>query len=65
VTTARWVRCGDKKMLEELKRKLRGNLAEDHAGELVFLAATNVSLHLTQERWPDVQFKATREHQVA
>jgi peptide chain release factor 3 len=65
VTTARWVRSADRKMLEELKRKLRGNLAEDHAGELVFLAPSNVSLNLTQERWPDVQFKATREHHVA
>jgi peptide chain release factor 3 len=65
VATARWVQCADRKMLDDLKKKLRGNLAEDHAGELVFLAPTNVSLNLTQERWPDVQFQATREHHLA
>jgi peptide chain release factor 3 len=52
-------------MLEDLKKKLRANLAEDHAGELVFLAPTLVSLRLTEERWPDVEFRATREHSTA
>ena len=36
--------------------------ALDHAGELVFLARSPVSLRLTQERWSDVKFKETREH---
>ncbi len=61
VATARWVHCDDDKR-DELVRKLRSNLAEDYAGELVFLAPTTVSLTLTQERWPDVEFSATREH---
>jgi peptide chain release factor 3 len=38
------------------------NLAVDAAGELVYLAPTRVNLQLTQERWPDLQFDATREH---
>ena len=29
--------------------------------ELVYLAPTMVNLQLTQERWPDVRFHATRE----
>jgi peptide chain release factor 3 len=62
VVTARWVRSDDPKKLEDLKKKLRANLAEDHTGELVFLAPTLVSLSLTEERWPGVGFHATREH---
>jgi len=64
VAAARWVRCADEAKLEELKRRLRANLAEDHAGKLVFLAPTTVSLTLTEERWPGVEFRATREHAV-
>ena len=38
------------------------NLSIDAAGELVYLAPTRVNLQLTQERWPDLEFAATREH---
>jgi len=62
VATARWVRCADKTVLDELQKKLRPQLARDHTGELVFLAPTTVSLNLTRERWPKVEFAATREH---
>jgi peptide chain release factor 3 len=62
VVAARWVRSDDSKKLEDLKKKLRVNLAEDHTGELVFLAPTLVSLSLTEERWPGVAFHSTREH---
>ncbi len=62
VATARWVRCADRSKLEELKKRLAVNLAEDHAGELVYLAPSTVSLGLTRERWPDVEFLETREH---
>lgn len=62
VVTARWIRCRDKAMLAELQKKLGPQLARDHTGELVFLAPTTVSLKLTRERWPGVEFAATREH---
>lgn len=62
VTTARWVASDDTKRLDEFKNKLKVNLAEDHAGELVYLAPSMVSLRLTEERWPDLQFRSTREH---
>jgi peptide chain release factor 3 len=65
IAAARWVRCDDRKKLEDLKRKLLANLAADHAGELVFLAPTMVTLTLTVERWPGVGFHATREHSLA
>ncbi|MGB0733526.1 MAG: peptide chain release factor 3 [Pontibacterium sp.] len=62
VQTARWVECDDEKMLADFKRKAYDNLGYDGAGLLTYLAPTRVNLSLTQERWPDVQFRATREH---
>ena len=62
VATARWVECDDPAMLERFRAKCHDNLALDGAGELVYLAPTRVNLDLTQERWPDVRFLATREH---
>jgi peptide chain release factor 3 len=65
VATARWIKAPDAKTLEKFKAKLAQNLALDHAGELVLLAPTMVSLRLTEERWPEIEFTATREHSQA
>jgi peptide chain release factor 3 len=62
VYTARWVYCGDPKKLAEFRAKGHDNLALDHSGALVYLAPTRVNLQLTEERWPDVTFRETREH---
>jgi peptide chain release factor 3 len=62
VQTARWVECRDNKMLEEFRRKGYDNLAIDGGGLLTYLAPTRVNLSLTQERWPDIDLRATREH---
>jgi peptide chain release factor 3 len=62
VWTARWVYCGDPKKLAEFRAKGHDNLALDHSGALVYLAPTRVNLQLTEERWPDVTFRETREH---
>ncbi|MCP3907601.1 MAG: peptide chain release factor 3 [Oceanicoccus sp.] len=62
VYTARWIECDDEKMLSEFKRKAAENLAIDGGGHLTYLAPTRVNLQLMEERWPDVQFRATREH---
>ena len=48
-------------LLADFKRQLQANLAEDGAGQLVYLAPTRVNLQLTEERWPDIRFAATRE----
>jgi len=61
VHTARWVRCNDPKTLERFQAKSYENLAEDGDGLLVYLAPTRVNLALTEERWPDIRFLATRE----
>ncbi len=62
VSVARWVECGDAKMLEDFKKKAADNLALDASQSLTYLAPTRVNLDLTIERWPDVRFFATREH---
>jgi peptide chain release factor 3 len=61
VHTARWIQCDDDKMLADFKRQLQMNLATDGAGELVYLAPSRVNLQLTEERWPGINFAATRE----
>ena len=62
VNTARWVECDDHKMLDEFKRKAVEHLAIDGGGHLTYLAPSRVNLSLTEERWPDIRFRATREH---
>jgi peptide chain release factor 3 len=62
ISTARWVRCKDARKLEEFREKAAQNLAIDAAGELVYIAPSRVNLQLTEERWPDIEFLATREH---
>lgn len=62
VATARWVHCKDDKKMQEFKRKCADNLAVDGGGHLTYLAPSRVNLSLSQERYPDVEFRATREH---
>ncbi|MBE0482478.1 MAG: peptide chain release factor 3 [Bacterioplanes sp.] len=62
VNTARWVYCDDVKKLEEFKRKASDNLAMDGGGHLSYIAPSRVNLSLTEERWPEIDFRATREH---
>jgi peptide chain release factor 3 len=62
VATARWVECDDPKMLAEFERRAHDNLALDHGESLVYIAPTRVNLNLTEERWPDIRFRQTREH---
>jgi peptide chain release factor 3 len=65
VAAARWVESEERAQLEEFTKKLVANVARDHAGALVYLAPSTVSLKLTEERWPKIRFHATREHGVA
>ena len=62
VWSARWVESGDRKKLDEFSKKATENLAVDGGGHLTYLAPTRVNLSLMEERWPDVKFRATREH---
>ncbi|MDD1610156.1 MAG: peptide chain release factor 3, partial [Methylococcaceae bacterium] len=61
ISTVRWVSSDKPAKLEEFRRKAFDNLAEDGGGYLVYLATSRVNLQLTEERWPDIKFSATRE----
>lgn len=61
VATARWLHFPDVKMEEEFRRKNESNLALDGAEQLTYIAPNMVNLQLTIERWPDVDFRKTRE----
>lgn len=62
VVTARWVYSDDAKKLDEFTRKCDTHLALDAANQLTYLAPSMVNLSLTQERYPNIVFSATREH---
>ena len=62
VATARWIECPDSITEQKLRDKAYENLGEDQSGALVYIAPTRVNLELAIEKWPDVQFRATREH---
>lgn len=61
VAACRWVSSSDTKKLEEFKKRCEPYLAFDGSDHLVYLAPSTVNLHLTIERWPDIEFRATRE----
>jgi peptide chain release factor 3 len=61
ISTARWIASTNKKKLEEFKQHLGHNLALDVGNNLTYLAPSIINLNLTQERWPDIEFRPTRE----
>ena len=63
VQSARWVDCKDSVKLAEFRKKAHDNLAIDGGGYLTYLAPTRVNLSLMEDRWPEVEFRATREHE--
>ena len=62
IQAARWVVCDDPDTLLEFKNKLVAHLAVDHGGELVYMAPSRVNLQIVMEKWPDIEFRTTREH---
>lgn len=62
VQYARWIDSTNKLKLDEFRKKAFDNLAMDAGGYLTYLAPTRVNLALMEERWPDLTFRATREH---
>ena len=47
---------------EALEAVALHRLALDGGGHLTYLASTRVNLSVMEERWPDISFRATREH---
>jgi len=62
VTTARWIHCDNKEKLAEFRKKTEQYLALDGADQLTYLAPSHVNLNLAIEKYPDIEFKATREN---
>lgn len=62
VQYARWVDSTNRVKLDEFRKKAYEHLAVDAGGYLTYLAPTRVNLALMEERWPDISFRATREH---
>ena len=61
VSTARWLHFPDEKMKDDFRRKNESNIALDGAECMAYVAPNMVNLQLTIERWPDVDFRTTRE----
>lgn len=69
-TTARWVtpktegksRIQIRKLMDQFERKAQQNLAHDGHGDLAYLAPNRWNLAKVEERFPDLIFRATREH---
>jgi len=61
--TARWIRCEDRKKLEDFTRANVSRLAKDAEGDLAYLAAGDWQLDFAKEQWPDIRFEKTREVQ--
>lgn len=62
VATACWVEGDNLKNWEKFKRKCEANLALDGGNNLTYIAPSRINLTLAEERYPDIQFRKTREH---
>lgn len=62
VSCARWVYASDEKAMAEFRTKAYDHLALDGSDTLMYLAPTKVNLSMAQERYPKIEFSATREH---
>ena len=61
LATARWIECKDPKKLADFRNRMESNLAIDGGGHLTYLAPSLVNLKLTEEKWPGIEFRKTRE----
>lgn len=62
VATARWVMSDNATKLSEFQKKCHDNLALDGGDNLTYIAPSMVNLQLSEERYPDINFRKTREH---
>ena len=62
VSCARWIYANDDKAMADFKTKAFDYLALDGSEALMYLAPTKVNLAMAEERYPNIEFSATREH---
>ncbi|MEE9446422.1 MAG: peptide chain release factor 3 [Arenicellales bacterium] len=61
VVAARWVHFKNDKDEAEFRKKNEFNLSIDGANVLAYIAPNYANLRLVQDRFPDVEFRSTRE----
>jgi peptide chain release factor 3 len=61
-TLARWVTANDANELKQFMNHNDYRIAMDVVNAPAVLASHNTELNLIQEKWPDIQFHAMREH---
>ncbi|AGH81771.1 peptide chain release factor 3 [Psychromonas sp. CNPT3] len=62
VATALWVDSDDTQKMAEFEKKAYDNLALDGSNNLTYVAPTMINLNLAIERYPEINFRKTREH---
>jgi peptide chain release factor 3 len=62
IVVARWLTCDDPAQWAEFERTQAVRLGKDVDDNWVYLAPTRVYLNMAMEKYPKVQFHATREH---
>ncbi len=62
IVAARWIKAQDLEVLRKFQDKVYDYLALDSGNNLTYLAPSRVNLDLARERWPEIEFHATREH---
>jgi len=60
--TARWIEAAEERELKRFEADHAGAVADDWSGAPVFLAANPYRLKIAEEDWPQIRFRATREH---
>ena len=61
INSARWIGAQDKKELERFRDANAHRLSTDASGSLTFLAPSAAALSVTLEKWPEIEFRTTRE----
>ncbi len=62
-TCARFITGSDKRKLADFERAMHASLATDAEDNLAYLAPSQWRLEDTQDKWPDIAFNTTREHE--
>ncbi len=62
IHTARWLTFPDDGVRRQFERDQLARMALDVNGNPVYLATNRYNLELLMEKWPKIQFHASREH---
>ena len=63
--TARWLSAKDSQKIKDFVDHNRGNVADDHDGDTVFLARNAWHLEDAQKNWPDIEFLSIKDQTLS